>query len=231
MTEAHTDAVPGINIPSFIALVAEQVEEAVERFESTSKAPSLFLNELQLQIAFTAEESATRGAKLELKPYFFSVGGEAKKDDREAIVHTVTLNLAVSERPTEAPASSPLENESPIEQSTSTGAGAAELFTAAQNSFYLNAIPFAPTVGLPGLAVGEDTQMQKILSGEIAMEDLLPAEEARRSVSFLIEESNKNFARGSVSDAMLQFGAAETILAGQTVQEIQRQQHGDQGQS
>ncbi len=90
MTAADTDAAPNINIPAFIALVADQVGEAVERFQSTGKAPSLFLNELQLQIAFTAEESATRGGKLELKPYFFSVGGEAKKDDREAIVHTVT---------------------------------------------------------------------------------------------------------------------------------------------
>jgi hypothetical protein len=86
-----------INLPDFIAFVAEQIKEANvranQRIRETNDDPFLGLQDVQLQIAFTAEESKTKGGTLELKPWVFSAGGSLTNSSRNAIVHTVTLNL------------------------------------------------------------------------------------------------------------------------------------------
>jgi hypothetical protein len=51
------------------------------------------LRDIQLQIAFTAEESKRTEGHLELKPWVVSAGGSRTKNTRDAIVHTVTINL------------------------------------------------------------------------------------------------------------------------------------------
>lgn len=85
-----------INIPDFITLVSSQVKEAVQRFKDTGEAPLLYLNGLQLQIAFTAEESSDKEGKIELKPYIFSLGAGKKESQGQQVVHTVVLNLSAS---------------------------------------------------------------------------------------------------------------------------------------
>jgi hypothetical protein len=87
-----------INIPEFIATVAAQLKEANveanERIRDKQDDPFLLLRDLQLQIAFTAEESKTKDGRLELKPWVPSAGGGLSKSQRNEIVHTVTLNLS-----------------------------------------------------------------------------------------------------------------------------------------
>jgi hypothetical protein len=92
MTEQQTD----IDIPEFIELVSNQIRESIKRFEESGQSPLLYFGGLQLQIAFTAEETSGKNARVELKPWIFSAGGGVKKDDREAIVHTVTIDLTPS---------------------------------------------------------------------------------------------------------------------------------------
>jgi len=89
--------VKDIDIPEFIATVATQLKEANERtnerIRETKDDPLLLLRDIQLQIAFTAEESKTTEGHLELKPWVVSAGGGRTKNTRDAIVHTVTINL------------------------------------------------------------------------------------------------------------------------------------------
>ena len=86
-----------INIPEFIATVAEQLKEANiranERIRATQDDPFLGLTAVELQIAFTAEKSKRTEGKLELKPWIVSAGGSRDKTEKDAIVHTVKLNL------------------------------------------------------------------------------------------------------------------------------------------
>ena len=85
-----------INIPDFITLVAEQIREAVRRFQSTGNVALLYLNGLQLQIVFTAEESAEGEGGIELKPWIFSLKAGDKESQRNQIVHAVTINLSAT---------------------------------------------------------------------------------------------------------------------------------------
>jgi hypothetical protein len=89
--------VEDIDIPEFIATVAAQLKEANkrtnERIRATKDDPFLLLQDIQLQIAFTAEESKTTEGHLELKPWVVSAGGGKTKGTRDEIVHTVTINL------------------------------------------------------------------------------------------------------------------------------------------
>jgi hypothetical protein len=89
--------VEDINIPEFITIVTDELVEAnrnaEEHLRETKEAPFLDLGSVQLQIAFTAEESKTTQGKLELKPWIASVGGGKSKSAKDAIVHTVTVSL------------------------------------------------------------------------------------------------------------------------------------------
>lgn len=92
-----------INIPDFITLVSSQVRESIEQFRKTGQAPLLYLNGLQLQVAFTAERTADKSGKLELKPWIVSIGGEKKLSESDKIAHFVTLNLSASIVPEPSP--------------------------------------------------------------------------------------------------------------------------------
>ena len=85
-----------IYIPDFITLVGNQVKEAVQRFEDSRNVPLLYLNGLQLQIAFTAQESSDRDGRIELKPYIFSLGAGRKESEGQQVLHSVTLDLSAS---------------------------------------------------------------------------------------------------------------------------------------
>jgi hypothetical protein len=85
-----------INIPDFITLVAGQVREAVRRFQGTGNIALLYLNGLQLHIAFTAEESAEGDGSIELKPWVVSVKVGEKEAEKNQIVHAVTINLSAT---------------------------------------------------------------------------------------------------------------------------------------
>lgn len=110
-----------INIPEFIATVAAQIKEANEeankRIREKRDDPFLLLRDLQLQVAFTAEESRTKDGRLELKPWVLSAGGGLSKSQRNEIVHTVTLNLS----PVVAPQSANGPALPPDVSSTSSG--------------------------------------------------------------------------------------------------------------
>ena len=86
-----------IDIPEFIATVATQLREANrranEQLRKTKDDPFLLLGDIQLQIAFTAEESKTTEGHLELRPWVVSAGGGKTKNTRDTIVHTVTISL------------------------------------------------------------------------------------------------------------------------------------------
>jgi hypothetical protein len=86
-----------IDIPELIATVATQLREANrranEQIRKTKDDPFLLLGDIQLQIAFTAEESKTTEGHLELRPWVVSAGGGKTKNTRDAIVHTVTISL------------------------------------------------------------------------------------------------------------------------------------------
>jgi hypothetical protein len=88
--------VEDIDIPSFITLVSSQVREAIEQFNQTGQTPLLYLSGLQMQIAFTAEQTTDKTGKLELKPWIISVGGEKNSSETHQIAHFITLNLSAS---------------------------------------------------------------------------------------------------------------------------------------
>src|SRR3954447_5477925 len=90
---ATDETAVSLDIPEFITIVAEQVREAVRRFERTGHAPLLYLSGLQLQVAFTAEESSDRNGKIELKPWIVSLSRGKKETQSQQVVHSVTLNL------------------------------------------------------------------------------------------------------------------------------------------
>lgn len=88
-----------ISIPEFIALVAEQLKEANQkandRIRKTKDDPFLGLRDVQLQLAFTAEKSKTTEGHIELKPWVVAAGGTKSSSERDAIVHTITINLTL----------------------------------------------------------------------------------------------------------------------------------------
>jgi hypothetical protein len=85
-----------INIPNFITLVADQIREAVRRFRGSGNVALLYLNGLQLHIAFTAEESDEGDGSIELKPWIISLKMGEKQVEKNQIVHAVTLNLSAT---------------------------------------------------------------------------------------------------------------------------------------
>lgn len=88
-----------VDIPGFIALVADQVRAAIDRFKASGQTPLLYLNGIQLQIAFTAEESGSTEGGINLKPWIISVSGKGKEASSSSIAHIVTLNLMAEVQP------------------------------------------------------------------------------------------------------------------------------------